>query len=394
MRQTLRGPPPRPALGVLPTSTPRPLPSSNYLVESWLDNIPQTALKPSAEENDHWRVDHGPGIPQRKWRRLFNQRSMRAASLFFAVLILILILSFIGWESGNANIYTTLILCPLVILWNVAEYILTRNRRGISPKVRVFVDSVLCLAAACAAGFLLADVLWWTTGSYNHPTKITCVVFSISIMLIHSFLLIFFIIRCRENRSADLLYAPKIMYLQTGGAVLVTPHPVVTRPVRFNPRIELTQLRTTSIGSQADPSSRNRSTEHPRARIHEQPVTGPTRAAPSPAIILEQPVRVPAQIAQSSSVAPPISPQARTSTSTDVGRGETPRQGVPKRKPVASAKPVGTHYATPWPCPDYQPDDAERERAVRGESQAQWMTLHGMHLTRADTTKGQGQAAH
>ena len=50
------------------------------------------------------------------------------------------------------------------------------------------------------------------------------------------------------------------------------------------------------------------------------------------------------------------------------------RQGVPPRKPVAGAT-VGTHYASPWPGPDYEPDEAERARAARGEGQAQWMTV-------------------
>lgn len=52
----------------------------------------------------------------------------------------------------------------------------------------------------------------------------------------------------------------------------------------------------------------------------------------------------------------------------------------PRRKPVPRRN--GTHYADPWgaPGPEYEPDEAEKLRAERGERQAQWMSLESMGL--------------
>lgn len=72
----------------------------------------------------------------------------------------------------------------------------------------------------------------------------------------------------------------------------------------------------------------------------------------------------------------PLVPPATTAPSPKSGdRIREPfRQGVPPRKPVAGAL-VRTPHASPWPGPgpDYQPDEAERARAARGELQAQYV---------------------
>lgn len=49
-------------------------------------------------------------------------------------------------------------------------------------------------------------------------------------------------------------------------------------------------------------------------------------------------------------------------------------QTMPPRKPLPGSKSRETPYATPWPS-DHVPDEGERARAERGESQAQGMTL-------------------
>jgi hypothetical protein len=64
---------------------------------------------------------------------------------------------------------------------------------------------------------------------------------------------------------------------------------------------------------------------------------------------------------------PPAATPQRASLTLVSGRTGSYPQGVPTRKPVpASAS---------WPPPEYEPDQAEKERAARGEAQAQWMTL-------------------
>lgn len=72
---------------------------------------------------------------------------------------------------------------------------------------------------------------------------------------------------------------------------------------------------------------------------------------------------------------PPVPPATMAPSPRSGDRIREPfRQGVPPRKPVAGAS-TGTPYASPWtgPGPDYQPDEAERARAARGELQAQYM---------------------
>ncbi len=154
--------------------------------------------------------------------------------------------------------------------------------------------------------------------------------------LIHSFAFFFYLCgdptQTRRKRSA-----PRIMYLPTGQPVIVTPRPIVAGNGEAQPA-KLIKLQTATGVLDVD--------------------------------------NIP-MVAVPAATASPSSPHHLTTARRSIN--EPFRQGVPPRKPVAGA-PVGTHYATPWPSTDYQPDEAERARAVRGERQAQWMTLHGMVL--------------
>lgn len=93
-----------------------------------------------------------------------------------------------------------------------------------------------------------------------------------------------------------------------------------------------------------------------------------------PVVVTREPV-VPPAVATAPPPRPPTPPR-------DPGTAdrihEPFRRGIPPRKPVAGA-PVGATYASPWPGsgpgPDYQPDEAERARAARGELQAQCMMI-------------------
>jgi hypothetical protein len=170
--------------------------------------------------------------------------------------------------------------------------------------------------------------------------------FVLLLMFIHWFLFLFYwcsgLSKVGRKRKGGT--QPMIMYLTSGQPVVVTPAPI--RPV-VPPRVELAQLPT------------------PQVQIHQppQPVTAGTSQVSAAAVS-------------------PISPVVAD------GFHEPFRQGVPPRKPVAGTN-VGTHYASPWPAQDYQPDEAEKARAARGERQAQWMTLHGMGL-RGDEKSGLG----
>lgn len=131
---------------------------------------------------------------------------------------------------------------------------------------------------------------------------------------------------------------PRIMYLPTGEPVVVVARPYPPKPTA-PPPVELSRL--PSIEDDTSP---------------------PTPTQPPAAAQVETPVRSPA-----------VTEHRRMSGLHEPS--ESFRQGMPPRKPVGGSK--GTHYAIPWPGPDYEPDEAERARAARGESQAQWMTLAG-----------------
>lgn len=249
--------------------------------------------------------------------------------------------------------------------WDAAEFITlcARRGRGISPRVHVWVDGLLFLGVATAMAILMVDVIIDLYDGYSIVEKSRDLVGAALLVLLmcvrcpapvvdadldrlfHSFLF-FFYFCARLGHRRKKITTPRIMYLPTGQAVVVTARPLAIH--RANPRhdAELTQLPVP------------------------QPATPPYPQAPaaSPA---------PAAQPYPSPVSSPVDGSSATQ--------EPFRQGVPPRKPVAGA-PVGTHYAMPWPGPDYQPDEAEKARAARGEKQAQWMTLHGMGM---DTAGGQ-----
>jgi hypothetical protein len=93
-----------------------------------------------------------------------------------------------------------------------------------------------------------------------------------------------------------------------------------------------------------------------------------------PVVVTREPIVPPA--AATPSPRPPTPPRG---PATADSIHEPFRQGVPPRKPVAGA-PIATPYASPWPGSDYQPDEAERARAARGELQAQCMVVQAKGL--------------
>lgn len=179
---------------------------------------------------------------------------------------------------------------------------------------------------------------------------------------------------------------------------MVTPQPVRGSSGTSRPGpgpgpvpIEMRRMATTSAASRPTPSDRNHSMESRRMGslnivIPSTPMLVATRSPLSAAPVLPtQPsptvqvaAQMTAQVRQTVAARKPVGAAGtilRTSTSTDPGPS-----GTSTTYPVRTEVPVGTHYASPWPGPDYQPDEAELERAARGEGQPQWMSLHGMDL--------------
>ena len=176
------------------------------------------------------------------------------------------------------------------------------------------------------------------------------------------------------------LATPRIVYLPSGKPVVVippkTPRGRLARALDRQVPIELSRLplvvppdKTVPISSaEAGPSYYSQPRE--LLVLHPQPAeqqVSTTRRSPSPPSDLISPVTV------------------EVATPGDEYTGPF-RQGVPPRKPHAGAK-VGTPYAMPWPGPDYQPDEAERARAARGEAQAQWMSVYDVHMMAREQNK-------
>ena len=174
---------------------------------------------------------------------------------------------------------------------------------------------------------------------------------------------------------------PRVMYLPTGEPVVVLPRPFTTKPAAEQPAVMLSRMRRSMsmpaqgvLEDEATPASpvADESPEHDAL---------PPHPAPEP---------------QHPRLEPQVLPPLESSPVEFEGRTEPFRQGVPPRKPVPGQF-VGTPYATPWLAPDYEITEEERNRAARGESQAQWVSLYAGGLsgpaTRATGTAGEKSLA-
>lgn len=198
--------------------------------------------------------------------------------------------------------------------------------------------------------------------------------------IIHSFL--FFSYFTRVNKSGPSFnenrrlrrprenHKPRLVALPSGTAMMVTPHnqPMPPAFARTSP-VEMSRM-----GPRIATSGTNESIRNQRTGLGRIPGSG-----------------IPAM----SQSAPLVATEAPTTT----GPGSRPKQDIPRRRPVASSSlvpapadtisaipsmggvsHVETKYNTPPPGPDYQPDEAELQRAARGEAQAQWVPRHLMGL--------------
>ncbi|KAK0636080.1 hypothetical protein B0T17DRAFT_67537 [Bombardia bombarda] len=377
MRNTLRRPP------------PRPQPAFNPIVESWLDSLPPSTTKPSPEELKQWKLDDVGG-QRRGW--FITNIVLRAVSLLFALAIFAITLSIITirWTAASTKdrLASALAVSLLIVAWNTAEFITTccRRGRGITPNAHVWMDGLLFIGAATATGIILVDIIIDFAGrSYSSledilSREIAMVCFLIVLMIIHSFLF-FFVVCNRIDKRDKKNTAPRIMYLPTGEPVVVTTRPVqaATKQTSGVRPVELTRFNTATaiaIPAMTAPPSASASGPArgpaPAVGPHTRPTLNVHSHSSQPSTTITAEHQLGAITQQSPTATSPRS-LARD------GYAEPFRQGVPPRKPVAGAS-VGTHYAVPWPGTEYLPDEAERARAARGEAQAQWMTLHGMHL--------------
>ncbi|KAK3370027.1 hypothetical protein B0H63DRAFT_305801 [Podospora didyma] len=215
----------------------RPPPAFDPFVESWLDGLPPSTTKPSAEELAQWRLDERGGVG----RDFFiTSVVLRVLSLIFAATVTGLVISIVALQDGDRyagldRLIPVLVVCPIIILWNAAEFVTLcwLSGRGISFRIHVWADGLLFLGAAIATGFLLVDVVMGL-GSYDDvldtaSKEIASACLLILVTILHTFLFFFFICNCLDRREKKKT-KPRVMYLPTGQAVLVTSQPVAAQP--------------------------------------------------------------------------------------------------------------------------------------------------------------------
>ncbi|KAK1756971.1 hypothetical protein QBC47DRAFT_173955 [Echria macrotheca] len=325
-------------------SLQRESPLGNPLVDTLLDRDPASAFKLTPEELRKWDLEN---------RRVGRGRIvLRTLSFTCSVAVLILALRVVispgYYYSVQAFTSPPLAVAPTIAICDAAEFITLCVFRGsgISLRIHVWTDGVFVFATATSIAFMVMGVMG-LLGDAPFIIGIATTSLLFLVMLIHSVLLLLYF-RTRRGRE-KYNTTPRVMYLPTGQAVVVTSQPLAIHRANSPQDTELAQL------PKAQPGARPLYVEE---------------AAPS-------------------SQNHPTSPSSPSPGHNNYAISEPFRQGVPPRKPVAGAL-AGTHYAMPWPGPEYQPDEAERIRAARGEKQAQWMTLHGM---KGGIQEGRSQAA-
>ncbi|KAM7202559.1 hypothetical protein V8F20_004348 [Naviculisporaceae sp. PSN 640] len=402
MHQTLRGPPvPRSAvpqsLNSSHTSQASP---SNPIVESWLESIhpsPSNNISRTATtltEYNPFSLDasrrgkpvldpfnHLQTASNRDTRLSVVQFALRAMSSMFSMVVLIIISTYKQpyYSLAMDPIWMSMLtLYSISLLCNAVDLIASVVRRGrdLAKKVQALVDFTIATASAICVGFATYQLVDMARYSfYDVPYQIVVTCFGALIMIIHSFL--FFshfttkrqpqlssnqvrrLRRPRKNQMSRIVVLPP-------GATTMAIHPSQPEPAALARPFPIGMSPMVPRRASTGASQFNQNQNMDWGRI---PGSGITAILRSGSLIAIEPP----------TTADPVRPI---------------KQDIPRRKPVASrslaatnatnattsrippsgiAIQVETQYNTPPPGPDYQPDEAEVQRAARGEAQAQWV---------------------
>lgn len=304
-----------------------------------------------------WNADPEPHIARSAYITIII---LRAISTFLALSVTGLTAQSIEhitetslyWYVPQETSVVALIVCPLIMLWHLLEFttMAFRQGKGMPALIHVWLDGMFNFLLTIAFGLYIWRIVCLLERDSLRGVVVDLlgVIALFGLLLVHYFLFFFYWRSGLDTLEKRKRLKPKVMYLPSGEPVVVTPVP------------------------------RRRPTAQPDLMSVPAPLP-----AQIPAVQVRPPTQAASRALPQEDLITPVSPSA--------GREsihEHFRQGVPPRKPVAG-QPVGTHYASPWPGPDYQPDAAERARAAKGERQAQWMTLQGMGL-RGEEKSGLG----
>ncbi|KAI6381503.1 hypothetical protein MCOR25_001197 [Pyricularia grisea] len=318
------------------------------------------------------------------------------------------------------------VLAAVIMTWNTAEFITMccRKGRGIPAKAHIFLDAFIFLFGSASLGY---QIFLYFLYPYTLPKYYYAAIALTALSSLFHFILS--IRSCIDN--AFMGSTPRIMYLITGEPVVVLPgrraprptYEADTRDVEMNDQSfaafqSTTQTALPSLRTDVESAARAMTTTLPpntsESLSRSQPVlptldtevdcgaappwTPSSHAATADSLSPEtvaaattlasdgfrdyiSPVAsgMPAGQNVSPVSSPPASPAAVAPGRRQIYNNDN-NGSRPRRKPVPRRN--GTHYADPWgaPGPEYEPDEAEKLRAERGERQAQWMSLESMGL--------------
>ncbi|KAK4211202.1 hypothetical protein QBC37DRAFT_427321 [Rhypophila decipiens] len=408
MRQTLRSPAPQgSSISGHELRAARPAAPGNPIVESWLESIhpsPSTATTVTTTAA-HDSLHHGsspkynfvsngthllPNASDRDRRWLVIRSGLRATSLMFALTVMILIFCLNEYKFGLDPVWIpVLTLCSIAMLCNGLDLAVAaiRRGRGIPNNIHAFTDCSIAIGIAISVALVIVQIVDWGrqrfSSQYSGPYRIAVASILILTMAIHICLFFSYFNDVRPSRRSNEMHMPRIMVLPSGAAVMVATRSIPRNQAGSRPPpVEMNVLGPGSAPSSTNQAGRQQSMDS--SRMAQPTILAISRIAP---VI--------------NTGSPNTTPLTRPAP---VFEGTWPlRQAVPRRKPVATqaiitgsaqtASPIQpqtmiiqarNQHGIPPPGSDYQPDEAELQRAARGEAQAQWIPPHLVALQRAD----------
>ncbi|KAL8365272.1 hypothetical protein RB595_004195 [Gaeumannomyces hyphopodioides] len=409
--------------------------------------VPSTSTRPAGSERGYKPdAPNGSRIQRQDWSRLhvdgpqldgwyITKIVLRSISciLMLTMVAMYLVIIVPSQSLISSNVYVNRLNAPIAsgmhaafgvfafftLAWDLTEFVTMCCRRGygITPKAHIGIELTLFLwgAGTISLVAILAVVPVWYARYFPRPSGFTGVeeVTSVAVMG-GTIVIIRFILFVRNaiDRCGGRGLTPRIMYLQTGEPVVVMRRPYPPPPTGQEPDIEMGDRTTTqpTAGAATLSAASTLVVSPPRTSLwgmkgrklrgkKAAPSSSPqptSPEAPESTVVSspqEQQSWSQEQIQQESE-----QPQPQAQQQQEQGQQQHTRsppsspQQVPRRKPVPGrgTGPEGSDNYGPTPA--YEPDEAERRRAERGEAQAQWMTLEDMGIRGPASGKRRGEA--
>ncbi|EJT71627.1 hypothetical protein GGTG_10882 [Gaeumannomyces tritici R3-111a-1] len=406
--------------------------------------VPSTSTRPAGSERGYKPdAPGGSRIQRQDWSRLhvdgpqldgwyITKIVLRSISCILMLTMIAMYLVIIVPQQTliSYNMYYNRLNAPLVsgmhavfgvfafatLSWDLTEFVTMCCRRGygITPKAHIGIELTLFFWGAGAVSLvaILGVVPVWYSRYFSPPNsfgveEVTSVAVIGGIIVIIRFILF---VRNAVDRCGGRGLTPRIMYLQTGEPVVVMRRPYPPPPTMQEPDIEMGDRTTAqpAAGAATLSAASTLVASPPRTsfwgvigrklKSNKAPLVAPTVPSSSPqptspvapeSAVASSPQQQPQeQIHQESEQPQPQAQQQRQHTRSP----PTSPQQIPRRRPVPTRGADSERSESYGPTPAYEPDEAERRRAERGEAQAQWMTLEDMGVRGPASGKRRGEA--